>query len=63
MYQVIALEELVPEGTDYHRTVPSPLEVWLAVALIYLVMTFQRLRMVDSYGEEGEKWCLGAARD
>ncbi len=47
LVSVIALEELVRKGQIIIGRTFRPFEVWLAVALIYLVMTFSVSRIVD----------------
>jgi len=47
LVSVIALEELVRKGQIIIGRTSRPFEVWLAVALIFFVMTFTVSRLVD----------------
>jgi polar amino acid transport system permease protein len=47
LVSVIALEELVRKGQIIIGRTFRPFEVWLAVALIYLAMTFAVSRLVS----------------
>jgi len=47
LVSVIALEELVRKGQLIIGRTFRPFEVWLAVALIYFIMTFTVSRLVN----------------